>query len=597
MRHKLAAATLIAAALSVSSGTAATAVPAEDGYIVNAASPHAVDGRYIVVLKDQSGAGVQSAGAKAAELTQAHGGSIRHSYAGLFNGFAAQMTAGQAKAMARNSKVSYVEQVLRMSVQDTQNNPPNWGDDRVDQRDLPLNQTFTYPSNPGQGVTVYVLDTGINVSHQDFTGRVGSGYDFVDNDSNPADCHGHGTHVAGTAAGTTYGIAKKATVVALRVLNCQGSGYDDDFIAAINWIRNNGTKPAVANYSIGCGSPCSSQALDSAVQGLVDWGVQFVMAAGNSNQDACGFSPQKVSAGITVGNTTSSDAKNSGSSWGSCLDLFAPGTSIVSASHSSNNGSATMTGTSMASPHVAGAAAVYLGQNSGATSAQVRNALVNNGTTGKVTNPGSGSPNVLLYTGFMNGTPTGPAVTNPGNQSTVINTAASLQMQASGGTTPYSWSATGLPAGLSISSSSGLISGTPTAAGTSNVTVTVTDASNQSGSTSFTWAVTSSGGTCSGHEFTTTGSLSAGAAQIRPSSGSYYSSVSGAHKANLCGPSGADFDLYLQRWNGFSWVNVAVSDSPSNHEAINYSGIAGYYRYRVYAYGGSGAYTLGYTNP
>ena len=178
-------------------------------------------------------------------------------------------------------------------------------------------------------------------------------------------------------------------MVAVRVLNCQGSGTNDDLIAGINWVRANAQKPAVVNYSIGCQSRCTSQAMDSAVSNLISSGVQFVQAAGNSSDDACYYSPQGVAAAVTVGNTTSSDARNSSSNYGSCLDIFAPGTSIVSASYSSNTGSATMTGTSMASPHTAGAAAVYLGLNPSATPAQVRDALVNNATTGKVTNAGT----------------------------------------------------------------------------------------------------------------------------------------------------------------------------------------------------------------
>jgi subtilisin family serine protease len=212
-------------------------------------------------------------------------------------------------------------------------------------------------------VTAYVLDTGVNANHVEFTGRVKQGTDMVDDDSTPTDCHGHGTHVAGTAVGTSYGVAKKASVAAVRVLNCQGSGTNDDLIAGINWVRANAQKPAVVNYSIGCQSRCTSQAMDSAVSSLISSGVQFVQAAGNSSDDACYYSPQAVAAAVTVGNTNSSDARNSSSNYGSCLDIFAPGTSIVSASYSSNNGSATMTGTSMASPHTAGAAAVYLGLN------------------------------------------------------------------------------------------------------------------------------------------------------------------------------------------------------------------------------------------
>ncbi|MDG4811152.1 S8 family serine peptidase [Micromonospora sp. WMMD1120] len=485
-------------ALSGAIGVGGAAQAAPTGTIRYADGPNAVADRYIITLTSTAVAATPVA-TKARELTGRFGGQTRHVYASALPGFAAAMSAKQAQRLAADPSVAAVEQVQRIGVLDTQNNPPNWGDDRIDQRNLPLNQTFTYPANPGQGVTVYVLDTGINANHNEFTGRVRQGTDMVDNDSTPQDCHGHGTHVAGTAVGTAYGIAKKANVVAVRVLNCQGSGTNDDLIAGINWVRANAQKPAVVNYSIGCGSRCTSQAMDSAVTSLINSGVQFVQAAGNSSDDACYYSPQAVSAAITVGNSTSSDGRNSSSNYGSCLDIFAPGTSIVSASYSSNNGSATMTGTSMASPHTTGAAALYLGVNPSATPAQVRNALVTNGTSGKITSPGSGSPNVLLYTGFIGGTdpgPGSPTVTNPGNRTPAVGQAVDVQVQGSGGTTPYTWSASGLPAGLTIGASTGRITGSATTAGTSTVTVTLTDAAGRTATATFTWTVTSGGGGC-----------------------------------------------------------------------------------------------------
>ncbi|MEU6075378.1 S8 family peptidase [Micromonospora sp. NPDC047074] len=482
-------------ALAGAIGVGGPAQAGPTGTIRYADSPNAVAGRYIVTLRPAALA-AGSVDARARELTGRFGGRTRHVYDSALAGFSASMSAKQAQRLAADPSVASVEQVQRIGVLDTQTNPPNWGDDRIDQRNLPLNQTFTYPADPGQGTTVYVLDTGINASHNEFTGRVRQGTDMVDNDSTPQDCHGHGTHVAGTAVGTTYGVAKKAGVVAVRVLNCQGSGTNDDLIAGINWVRANAQKPAVVNYSIGCGSRCTSQAMDSAVISLINSGVQFVQAAGNSSDDACYYSPQAVTAAITVGNSTSSDGRNSSSNYGSCLDIFAPGTSIVSASHTSNSGSATMTGTSMASPHTAGAAALYLGRNPTATPAQVRAALVDNGTTGKITSPGSGSPNVLLYTGFIDAGPGpgSPAVTNPGNRTSVVGQAVDVQVQGSGGTTPYTWSASGLPAGLTIGASTGRITGSAATAGTSTVTVTLTDAAGRTATATFTWTVTSGGG-------------------------------------------------------------------------------------------------------
>ncbi|MBB5955898.1 subtilisin-like proprotein convertase family protein [Saccharothrix tamanrassetensis] len=403
MKHTLLRAAVLVVATAA--GVATAALPASaDATIQGVDAPGAIKDRYIVKLKD-----VRSAAA----VTGKHGGRVRHKL-DIINGYSAEMTLAQAKAVAADPAVASVEQAYRMVVQDTQNNPPNWGDDRIDQRDLPLNGSFNYPSNPGQGAHVYVLDTGINASHVDFSGRIAAGADLVDNDSTPQDCHGHGTHVAGTAAGTTYGIAKKATVHAVRVLDCQGSGANDDIIAGINWVKNNAVKPAVVNYSIGCSQRCSDASVDNAVRSLISSGIQFVQAAGNSTDDACYYSPQAVPEAITVGNANRTDNRSSSSNHGTCLDLFAPGENIVSASHSGNTGSATMTGTSMASPHVAGAAAVYLAKNPSASSAAVRDALVGNATPNKLSGIGS-SPNRLLYTAFMNGTtppPTGCAGTN-----------------------------------------------------------------------------------------------------------------------------------------------------------------------------------------
>ncbi len=385
---------------AAATGIAALSVPsaAAEGTVLSANAPGAVKDRYIVKLKDNPGALQASSTDKA----RRYGGKVRHRL-DVINGFSIAMTEPQARALAADPEVAYVQQAHYMTVADTQTNPPNWGDDRIDQRDLPLSGGYTYPTNAGQGAHVYVLDTGINAGHTDFTGRVSGGYDFVDGDVSPGDCHGHGTHVAGSAAGTRFGVAKKATVHAVRVLDCQGSGANDDIIAGINWVRNNAVKPAVVNYSIGCSQRCSDPSLDNTVKALISSGVQFVQAAGNSTDDACGYSPQYVTEAVTVGNSTVSDGRSGTSNYGSCLDIWAPGTNIVSASHTSTSGTATMTGTSMASPHVAGAAAVFLALNRGATPAQVRDALVANATPNKLTGIGTGSPNRLLYTGFMNG--------------------------------------------------------------------------------------------------------------------------------------------------------------------------------------------------
>ena len=271
---------------------------------------------------------------------------------------------------------------------------PPWGLDRIDQRSLPLDSTFT-PAGTGSGVTVYVIDTGIRTTHTEYASRVVAGYDFVDNDSDPSDCDGHGTHVAGTAVGSTYGAAKAASVSGVRVLNCSGNGYTSDVVAGMNWVRtNHSSGDAVVNMSLGGGG---SKSIDDAVAALTSAGITVVVAAGNSNDDAQYYSPARAPTAITVGSTTSTDARSSFSNYGSTVDIFAPGSSVLSAWHTSNTASNTLNGTSMASPHVAGAAAVYLGLNTGATPAQVASALTSVSTTDAVTSAGSGSPDRLLY--------------------------------------------------------------------------------------------------------------------------------------------------------------------------------------------------------
>ena len=271
---------------------------------------------------------------------------------------------------------------------------PPWGLDRIDQRSLPLNSTFS-PAGNGSGVTVYVIDTGINTTHTEYASRVVAGYDFVDNDSDPSDCDGHGTHVAGTAVGSTYGVAKAASVSGVRVLNCYGNGYTSDVVAGMNWVRtNHSSGDAVVNMSLGGGG---SKSIDDAVAALTSANITVVVAAGNSNDDAQYYSPARAATAITVGSTTSTDARSSFSNYGSTVDIFAPGSSILSAWYTSNTASNTLNGTSMASPHVAGAAAVYLGLNPGSTPAQVASALTSVSTTDAVTSAGSGSPDRLLY--------------------------------------------------------------------------------------------------------------------------------------------------------------------------------------------------------
>jgi subtilisin family serine protease len=331
----------------------------------------------------------------ARELARAHGGNITFVYQHALKGFAVTVAPDEASALAANPRVAYVEPDQVVHAFPSQS-PATWGLDRIDQRDLPLNNTYNY-NQTGQGVQAYIIDTGIRATHQQFAGRMGNGADFVGDGQGTNDCNGHGTHVAGTTGGTTYGVAKAVTLHAVRVLNCQGSGTNSGVIAGVDWVRANHGSPAVANMSLGGGI---SSALDTAVNNSINSGVSYAIAAGNSNANACNTSPARVAAANTVGATTSSDARSSFSNFGTCLDIFAPGSSITSAWNTSDTATNTISGTSMASPHVAGAIALYLQTNPGASPSTVTNALIANATLNHVTNPGTGSPNRLLYSLF-----------------------------------------------------------------------------------------------------------------------------------------------------------------------------------------------------
>ncbi|MEA2491113.1 MAG: hypothetical protein QOH21_2905, partial [Acidobacteriota bacterium] len=351
---------------------------------------------YIVVLEDR----IVDVDATAADLAGLHRGQLKHLYKSAVRGFSVQLSEKQALKLAEDPRVKYIEEDGVMSISATQSGA-TWGIDRIDQRDLPLSGTYTYNVN-GSGVKAYIVDTGINIAHNEFGGRAINGFDAVDNALPAADCNGHGTHVSGTVGGSTYGVAKGVTLVAVRVLDCAGSGTTAGVIAGVNWVASDHAagQPAVANMSLGGGV---SQTLDDAVTAAIADGVTFGVAAGNETADACGGSPSRVANAITVGSTTSTDARSSFSNFGACVDIFAPGSNITSSWYSSNTATNTISGTSMATPHVVGAAALYLSANTSALPAAVASALIANSTLNKVTSPGTGSPNRLLYTLFIGG--------------------------------------------------------------------------------------------------------------------------------------------------------------------------------------------------
>jgi PKD repeat protein len=385
----------------------------------------AVPGSYVVML----GSEVTDVARVATRLARVHGGRLGYVYSHAIEGFSIEIDRAGALAIAADPRVALVEQDAVVHAVATQSNPP-YGLDRTDQRDLPLSNTYVYNAT-GAGSTVYVVDSGVRVTHSDFGGRASHGYDFVDGDPDASDCDGHGTHVAGTVGGNTYGIAKGASIVAVRVLDCNGDGTGSDIIAGVDWVTAQHTpgEKDVANMSLGTQIGTSST-IDAAVRNSIADGTTYALAAGNGGplgiaDDACSYSPSRVTEGIVVSATDSSDRKASFANYGTCVDIFAPGYNVLSSWMTNDTATNTISGTSMASPHVAGVVAQYLQANGATSPPAVATALTSNATTGKVTSAGSGSPNRLLYNGFISAgttpTPTPTPTPPPGNAAPVAS--------------------------------------------------------------------------------------------------------------------------------------------------------------------------------
>ncbi|MCB0413317.1 MAG: S8 family peptidase [Bdellovibrionales bacterium] len=603
--------------------------------------------KYIVVYKPkQVQVAVQNAGklkpyaevveSLSFDLAQRHQLTVKNSFAYALQGSVVLATGDQLKELKLDPLVAYVEKDQKVFMNTSQSSAV-WGLDRLDQQSLPLDGGYEYPENNGQGVNVYIIDTGINSTHVEFEGRAHHGYDFVDNDSNATDCNGHGTHVAGTVGGKTYGVAKGVSLFGVRVLDCNGSGSYSDVIAGVEWVTENHVNPAVVNMSLG--GPVS-QALDDAINNSISAGVNYVVAAGNSNEDACLGSPSRVLRALTVGSVTRSDQRSSFSNYGNCVNIFAPGSDIQSAWYDSNTSTKTISGTSMASPHVAGVVALYLAQNPLAGPEQVRAEVVEGGVANHLTGVGSGSPNVLLNVQFLTmssenpdqpppPTPEDP----PGEEDLLLSNHAQVE-DLHGSKGEFSRYQISVPAGaqnLRIRMDGGM--------GDADLYVRKGQAPDTesydcrpylNGNEESCEIVQPSEGTyyimiraysqfsrvrlrvdydepaveeppndpnspCDDCELVT-GHLSAGEKQVLPDLEGVVLRA-GVQQLWLKGPADADFDIYLYRKTTSGWVSVASSTSLSSEEKIQYAGDSGIFRLLIHAYKGSGEYKVWYEKP
>lgn len=540
-----------------------------------------INDNYIVVFKEN----INDVDAETNQIGQQYNIKSKHRYKHTIKGFAATLSAAVVDALRNDPRVAYVEQDQEMHAVTTQSSPPSWGLDRSDQRPLPLDNSYSYTTD-GTGVDAYIIDCGILLTHTDFGGRAVTGVDEITAGGTASDGNGHGTHVAGTVGGSLYGVAKGVKLIAVRVLDNSGSGTTSGVIAGVDWVTNDHTThPAVANMSLGGGA---STALDDAVRRSIADGVTYCIAAGNSSADASTASPARVTEAVTVAATDINDKFAYFSNYGSVVDISAPGVNITSDWITSNTATNTISGTSMATPHVTGSAALYLAANPTATPAAVQSALKSNGTPNTITNIPGGTANLLLYSLAATGTPppvpAAPALSSPANASTGVSTSPTLSWQSSTGADSYGVQVSTDPSfGTTVYSQTG-------------ITSTSTAVTGLAANTTYYWRVnaTNTGGT-SGWSTTfnfTTGSVSAPSVPVLASPANGSTNVSRSPTLTWNTSARADsYTLQVSANSAFSTYIYNQANITSTSATVSGLGSRVTYYWRVIAVNGAGSAT------